>query len=520
MKRLLYTLFTFIFLLTLLGVPRNKVQAEASWYVSMAGTNTDACTPEDPCSLPHAAKSASSGDTIYIQVGNYTAASGDQVLYIDKSLQIYGGCSGPFWNCIPDTIPSTLIDGGNARRGITIQGTGIENVQLYNLTISYGKAQGIDTADCPTDLNPVGITTSGCGAGLYASNLDSLTMRNNHIKSNDATLSPFTAGYGGGVYLEDIDTLTFDYNEIAHNTASVNGLGFGGGLFVQDISEYGQIEFNDFHQNDCTMTDADSLGCHAFFNSSYYLFVYQNAFTLGNSQEAKLIKGSALYFRMNGQFGLAGNYFEGNQGSSVITSTRDTATAWDKIENNKFWNNTSLDMVQITGYNPTNIQNNFFGHAETLRQDDPDRGGMNTAVSLSNLNSSVNIKFNTFAKLDRGISASEVSTMTVKNNIFAFINEDAIYISEPVGEEIDRNLFWAFGGGWTGTNALIDTHNPRLVDPAHGDFHISSNSAAINMALETLNVINDIDYQPRTFGASDLGADEFVSLTFLPLLFR
>lgn len=520
MKRLLYILFTFIFLLTLLGVPNNKVQAGSAWFVSQAGTAADACTPEDPCSLQHAVKSAASGDTIYVQTGNYRVSSGDEVLYIDKSLFIYGRCSGLSWTCNPDTIPATLIDGQNARRGITIKGTGIESVQLYNLTISYGKAQGIDTADCPTDLNPVGITTSGCGAGLFASNLDSLTVRNSHFRNNDATLSPDTAGYGGGVYLENIDHLEFDYNEIAHNAASVNGLGFGGGLFVQNISTFGQINYNTFYQNDCTMTDPDSLGCHAFLNSSYYLLLNKNTFTNGNSQETKLIKGSALYFRMNGQFSLGGNYFEGNQGSSVITSTRDTATSWDKIERNKFWNNSTLNIVEITGYNPTTIQNNFFGHAEPARQDTLNRGGMSVAVSVSNMNSTVDIIFNTFAKLDRGVSASEVSLMTVKNNIFAYITAEAIFTSGTVGKTIDRNLFWAFGGGLTGTNALDDTHNPRLVDPAHGDFHLSSNSGAIGMALETLNVIYDIDYQPRTFGNSDLGADEYVSVTFMPFMVK
>jgi hypothetical protein len=519
MKRLLYILFTFIFLLTLLGAPTNKVQAGSAWFVSQAGTADDACTAEDPCSLQHAAASAANSDTIYIQTGNYRVSSGNEVLYIDKSLQIIGGC-GAAWVCNPDTTPSTLIDGQNSRRGITIQGTGVENIFLYNLTISYGKAQGIDTTSCPTDLNPIGITTSGCGAGLFANNLHWLTVSNNHIKSNDATLTSGTAGYGGAVYLENIDHLTFDYNEISHNSASVNGLGFGGGLFVKDISENGQIDFNIFHQNDCTMVNADSLGCHAFFNSSYYLLFNKNTFTNGNSQPTLNIKGSALYFRMNGQFHLANNYFEGNQGSSVITSTRDTAIAWDKIDSNKFWNNSTLTIVQITGYNPTNIKNNFFGHAEPSRQDALDRAGMSVAVSVSNMNSTVDINFNTFAKLDRGISASEVSGMTVKNNIFAYITAEAIFTSGSVTKTIDRNLFYGFVGGWTGTNALIGIYNPLLVDPAHGDFHIGSNSAAIDMALDPLDVTRDIDNQLRSFGASDLGADEYVSVTFMPFVVR
>ena len=145
---------------------------------------------------------------------------------------------------------------------------------------------------------------------------------------------------------------------------------------------------------------------------------------------------------------------------------------------------------------------------------------MFVGVSLSNLSSVVDIKFNTFAKLNRGVSASEVTTMTVKNNIFAYITAEAIFTSGTVGKTIDRNLFYGFVGGWTGTNALIGIYNPQLVDPAHGDFHLKSNSAAIDMAMETLNVNQDIDNQPRTFGASDLGADEYVSVTFVPFVIR
>jgi hypothetical protein len=93
-----------------------------------------------------------------------------------------------------------------------------------------------------------------------------------------------TVGCGGRVYLENFGTLTFDYNEIAHNAASVNGLGFGGGFFAHNISTYGQINFNIFHQNDCTMTNPASLGCYGFINSSAYLNISRNTFTNGNPQ--------------------------------------------------------------------------------------------------------------------------------------------------------------------------------------------------------------------------------------------
>jgi len=40
------------------------------------------------------------------------------------------------------------------------------------------------------------------------------------------------------------------------------------------------------------------------------------------------------------------------------------------------------------------------------------------------------------------------------------------------------------------------------------------------MALEKLDVTRDIDNQLRSFGASDLGADEYVSVTFMPFIIR
>lgn len=75
------------------------------------------------------------------------------------------------------------------------------------------------------------------------------------------------------------------------------------------------------------------------------------------------------------------------------------------------------------------------------------------------------------------------------------------------------------GGGITTSNDL--TGDPKFVNPGGLDYHIQSDSAAINRGTD-VGVTVDIDGQPRPWaGGFDIGADEFVQVAarlFLPLI--
>ena len=86
----------------------------------------------------------------------------------------------------------------------------------------------------------------------------------------------------------------------------------------------------------------------------------------------------------------------------------------------------------------------------------------------------------------------------------------------------DYNLF--FDNGANAPTALSGGHSlvadPLFVNPAAGNFHLSSASPAINAGVD-VGLRNDFDGDPRPIGAGfDIGFDEFLVKLFLPLVQR
>ncbi len=81
---------------------------------------------------------------------------------------------------------------------------------------------------------------------------------------------------------------------------------------------------------------------------------------------------------------------------------------------------------------------------------------------------------------------------------------------------------WANITATVGSNVFTGTinirGNPAFVDPTGGDYHIGPGSAALNAGVDT-EVDTDIDGETR-IGTPDLGADEFITYVYLPLVLR
>ena len=78
-------------------------------------------------------------------------------------------------------------------------------------------------------------------------------------------------------------------------------------------------------------------------------------------------------------------------------------------------------------------------------------------------------------------------------------------------------LDWA-GSGTILTGTLNFRGDPAFADPDGGDYHIGPGSAAIGKGVDA-GVATDIDGD-RRIGAPDIGADEFITFTYLPLTLR
>ena len=111
--------------------------------------------------------------------------------------------------------------------------------------------------------------------------------------------------------------------------------------------------------------------------------------------------------------------------------------------------------------------------------------------------------------------------LTFKNNIVWA--EDRIGYADAAFDE-SNNIYWSSTGAPTTVWFPISTSSrkidPQLVNVATGDFHLRSNSPAIDTGtMESVNAgyTTDIDNNPVPQGAGvDIGADEFVTSSLVP----
>jgi hypothetical protein len=180
------------------------------WTVSPAGSDLNTCkTPLDPCqTIPAAISKAPVEDTVFVAEGVYAATSGNQVVLINKAINLSGGWNSDFTS----RSGYSTIDGNNVRRGVTV------DVQSSNLMVS------IDKFVITNGKNPgIGPNQVNNGGGIYIVRDNSLTLSNSVVSNNNAV-------NGGGIYAEARTNLTIENSVIKDNHATVfSTAGDGGG---------------------------------------------------------------------------------------------------------------------------------------------------------------------------------------------------------------------------------------------------------------------------------------------------
>lgn len=522
MKKTLMITIVFIIVFSLINSGK-PVSAVGSLYASPGGSTDGSCPITAPCTIQRALSRAASGDTIYLQSGTYIrAAEADQrVIWITTNITMIGSCdfSSGTANC-SSSNPKSILDGEFERRVIFFQASG-GDVSIKGVEIRNGNAYELTEGGCPS---MGGYTTKGCGGGIHAQGLSSLTLQDVTFDNNYAALQSVgttVSGFGGALHAYLIDTINIIQCNFSQNYATYQGLGYGGALNITDSSEEVNIEDSVFDQNACSSNIPSSLGCAIHLATSNVMNIDRNDFNMNNPYSTLGIEGSAIYVFNHQDFNLRGNQFTNHFGNSVVRVNKNpVGIIVDTIQQNTFWNNAVIDLINISGSSYyTNITNNFFGFGEAGRIDErgaPKRSGVALDAGTA---SNAYFYHNTFAKLDYGIKTNNYIALTINNNIFAYLRTEAVNIyGTYTSSDADTNLFYTAPTGDI-TDPHMITTDPYLVNVSIGDFHIQSNSGAKDHGL-ILGYSSDIDGQVRPVGIPDIGADEYMICNFLPILFR
>jgi len=103
----------------------------------------------------------------------------------------------------------------------------------------------------------------------------------------------------------------------------------------------------------------------------------------------------------------------------------------------------------------------------------------------------------------------EATNVVIRNNIFSQNNSHGIYFENNCVGTIDHNLF---DGATQQYGTSYITGDPKFVAPASFDFHLQSNSPAIDQGSSVSAPDHDYDGDSRpNNGVWDMGADEFLS---------
>lgn len=410
-------------------------------------------------------------DQIYAVRGGPPAVGGPsvitQVVYISRPLTIRGGYTFTNWATSRPITQPTVLDPQGLGRGLFITGTG--SVTISGLTIRNGDAGmngggGISVwyADATISNTTVISCSAGSGGGIGVWK-GQLTLLSSKMFSNTALM-------GGGVYLyqgtADLRGNTILGNrayEYGYTGSSIQPAGGGGGGIGGGVDAY---------QSVLTMTGNT---------------VVSNA-AIGNLARAG---GVAVY---ESTANLRGNTILSNTttmyGGGVLVVIGDLSAINNIVAQNQA---TQGGGFFLSGAATGNLIHN------TISNNSPE------GVMLSDLwswwgDSTVYLTNTILVSHTKGITVAQGSAAVLEATLWGD------------GEWVNA-IDWD-GDGTIVTGALNYWGDPKFVDPAGGDYHITADSAAIDRAIPT-SVTVDIDGEPRN---SDLGADEYHPPTSVTLV--
>lgn len=442
-----------------------------------------------------------------------------QVVYINKTISIYGGYSAANGFADPPNPEQnrTVLDAQGIGRVMFI--TGPVTITIENLDITGGNCMGL------------GGYYFNSGGGLYVHQA-SVAIDNVRIYNNSANNAADSLGYGGGIFAEACGTFLLEKSEIYSNTTA-GDYGCCAGAFIKCEGEVIVA--------DNTITDNRALagleyGCAVggiYAGSEISATIYHNrivdnqafgpgaglavgdedvtnTFILNNQisgNSSRLFGGGILIWYDSNDVYLGGNTIYSNTvtgdddrgGGGVYIGIRgkDVTLANNVIAGNRLEGNGLGAGVKVDESTHCRFIHN------TLARNS---GGDGSGVYLD-INSTATMTNTILVSHTVGIYASESSTVTM---------EATLWGAGEWANGIDRA-----GAGLFITGTINLVGNPDFENPDLGNYHIGSNSCALDAGINA-GITIDIDNHPRPMGFGfDIGADELLPNRFyVPLLFK
>lgn len=411
---------------------------------------------------------ASGGEVIRIATGTYsdvyarprqdvsTTGVVTQVAYISKTVILLGGYSSDLSIRDPDTYP-TILDA--QRQGRVLYITGDISPTIDGLTITGGSGTG---------LGGGAVLGSDAGGGMYV--LDAtVTLRNSKIVNNAAS-APL-AGVGGGVYVA-YGQATMLSNRVISNTADT-----GGGVAL--VAGSATLSGNTIMSNKAHI--GGGVGTSSRITMA-------NNTILGNTALA----GGGMYVLYSSQADLHSNIFQANQ--ALGDQPEDGGGGiWIGLSGPVTLTNTIVNHNQATHRSPGILIQHSDArllHATIAGN----TGGTGSGIEL----------YGSAAALTNTIVVSHATGITVSASSVATLN----------------GILWFGNGSDTEGPGSITVTDQHTGDPAFAadSYHITAGSAAIGKGVSA-GVTTDVDGDHRIV-PPDLGADEYVLKTYLPICFN
>jgi parallel beta-helix repeat protein/predicted outer membrane repeat protein len=489
-------------------------------------------------SVQAAVDAATGGEVIKIATGVYTgvqvrpASSGypgspviTQVVYISAPLVIRGGyTTANGFSDPPDPVANpSVLDAQYAGRVVYVAED--VTVTLEGLALVHGDASGQGGGASPSYLDSGGgaytdratVTISGCqvatnratSAGGIFVNHGTFGIQDSVITSNVA----ITAN-GGGLYIYASSKTVISQTTVSSNTAGFNG----GGLYLvtYDVTDALVCE------STIVSNTASSSGGGIFMASAATLV---NNAVVGNRSggtggglhingRSPTVVSNRVFGNHSDTFG-GGIYASGDrstfQANLVISNAAESSGGGLLLRDSegRFENNIVARNRVAAGRSGAGAY--FYGGSPvfvytTFAQN---VGGDGSGLYLRELTGAYSTVLLT-------------NTILVSHAVGVYVEPDnaAILTATLWGEdEWSNGVDWA-GGGTILTGTINVGGDPSFVHPDNMDYHLGAGSAAIDQAVSTtVNV--DIDGDTRPVGPlADLGADEYVVRTYLPLVLR